>query len=344
MKALTAYLFGWLLVAGTVHAQAPDSPGVFDQDEILQVTIATDYATLLADIGEERQQHEGIISYAENNQTVTVPLKLKTRGKFRRDSSNCNFPPLRLNFAKKENAATIFRDLDKVKLVTHCQNDNEQYEQYVVQEYLLYRVYNQLSNASFRVRLLEITYKDTSGKHEPLTTLGFLIEDEELMAERQKGKVFESKEIDDPKLDYEQLTLLYLFEYMIGNIDWSVPIQHNMKLVGKTPKSKITPVPYDFDHAGVIDTEYADEAPRIGTASLRYQLFREFCRSEKELKPFFKLFNEKRDMIYELYLNQEELTDETRHRSLRHYKRFYRVINDAESVKKTFVNPCQQNG
>jgi len=316
---------------------------LFAGDEVLEVTFSADLGRLISDIGEEREQHPVLITYQSDAGVVTVPLKARTRGNFRRNPENCLFPPLRLNFSKETRAGTLFEDLDKVKLVTHCQQDDEQYEQYVVQEYLLYRIYNQLTDASFRARLLRIRYEDSAGERAPIERLGFLIEDEEILAERLDGKLFDPEEIENLRTHEKSLILLHLFEYMIGNIDWSVAIQHNMKMVGDAPDATMTPVPYDFDHAGVIDAEYADEAPRIGTASLRYQLFREFCRTEKELSPYFDLFNERREAIYALYEKRPELSDEARHRALRHYDRFYRIINDPEQMERTFLRPCQGN-
>lgn len=313
---------------------------LFEQDELLEITFTTDLTTLLADVGDEREEHPAVIAYQDGGETIQVPLKVKTRGNFRRNPENCNFPPLRLNFAKKTSVATLFEGLDKFKLVSHCQNDKPAYEQYIVQEYLLYRVYNQLTDASFKARLVQIRYVDSEDNQAPITRLAFLIEDEELLASRHNSEVFDPEDLKIRRVDDRQTTLLHLFEYMIGNVDWSVPIHHNMKLMGPKPNAKLIPVPYDFDHAGVIDTEYADDVPYIGTASLRYQLFREFCRSQKELRPFYEIFNERRDAIYALYEHTPVLDDEQRRKALRYYDRFYRVINDEIEAEKTFIKPC----
>ena len=345
MKTCCLFLFvSAMLAADLASAQSLAPASVFESNEVFAITLSANFEKLLSDVGEERSEHEAVITYPYEGRELDLAVKLKTRGKFRRNPENCNFPPLRINFSKKTSTDTIFRGLDKIKLVTHCQNNNEDYEQYVVQEYLLYRVYNQLSNASFRVRLLQITYTDSASKYEDMTTVGFLIEDEDVMAARLDAEVFENEDLKRHKVNYEQLTLLHLFEYMIGNIDWSVPIQHNMKLIGKTPKSTMMPVPYDFDHAGVIDAAYADEAPKIGTASLRYQLFREFCRDKKELQSYFDLFNDRKASIFSLYQNQQALSEASRHNALRHFERFYRTINDPSAAEKTFINPCQENG
>ncbi len=347
MNTLTTVLALFLVCLSPVCAQDDgqllDVP-LFEASDVLDVTLLMDRSAVLADIGEDREQHPAIVTYEEDGHIVSVPLKVKTRGNWRRNPEHCNFPPLRLNFAKKTARGSVFEGLDKVKLVTHCQTEKPDYEQYVVHEYLIYNVYNQLTDVSFRARMLRITYDDTAGRLEPLTRLAFLIEDEEVMAGRQEAEVFDREDIEKAHIDHDQTTLLYLFAYMIGNIDFSVPIHHNMKLIGDAPDKTLMPVPYDFDHASVINTEYADRAPAIGTASMRYQLFREFCRSDKELKPFMALFNDRRDAIVALYEQTDELEDAERRRALRQYDRFYEVLNDEAAFQRTFMNPCDEKG
>lgn len=338
MKALILILA--LLLSNYQLSTAQDR--LFDQDEILDVTLSMDIETVLNDVADERKQHPAIMAYQKDAETISVPLKVKTRGNFRRNPENCSFPPLRLNYARKTSESTLFEGLDKVKLVTHCQTDKEGYEQYVVQEYLLYKTYNQLTEKGFSARLMRITYEDTAGRHETVTRLGFVIEDEELMAARNGVQLFDKEDLNTVKVDRDQTTLLYLFEYMIGNIDWNVNVHHNMKLMGKHENATMIPVPYDFDHASVVNTEYADDAPVIGTASIRYQLFRDFCRNEKELAPYFELFNDRREAIYHLYTTTTALSEDQRRHALRYYDRFFRVINDPVQIEKTFIRTCQE--
>lgn len=341
---ISIFLLSMLALSAFCQEQRLDQSSLlFGSDDILNIEIETDLEALLGDVGEERSQHPSKISIVGAgipDSSASVPVKIKTRGKFRRNPDNCNFPPLRLNFAKKSNTTTAYAGLDKVKLVTHCQDSRLEYEQYVVQEYLLYRVYNQLSEASFKVRLAKITYKDTQGRRQPAEHFGFFIEDEKVMASRQQATLFEPEDLKNPEISYDQSTLIHLFAFMAGNVDWSVPIQHNVKLVGTSPTETLMPIPYDFDHAAVIDTEYADDPPLIGTASIRYQLFRTFCRSEKELQPFFQRFQDKKSTIYELYEEMELLTDESRNQALKYYNRFYRIISDESAIERTFVKPC----
>ena len=108
-----------------------------------------------------------------------MPVTLSVRGNFRRDGANCRFPPLYLNVPKKAVKHTLFAGQDKLKLVTHCQTD-----EYVVREWMVYRLYNLLTDLSFRARLARVTYADSLRKRPDETHWGLLLEDDADLAKR----------------------------------------------------------------------------------------------------------------------------------------------------------------
>ena len=165
---------------------------LFESDGVLEMELAADFSALLKDRGEQRSEHPATLSYTEPDGTPgELAIQLRTRGNFRLEARNCDFPPLRLNFKQGDAEHTVFAGQDKLKLVTHCRTGKTQFEQQMLQEFLAYRVYNQLTELSFRVRLARISYVDTAGKRKPSTRFAFLIEDEDRMAQRNIGVVFE---------------------------------------------------------------------------------------------------------------------------------------------------------
>ena len=333
-----------LLLSMPAHAQEspPVTAGLFATDEVLELTLETDLETLLHDVGEERDEHSAALSYQDSdNTTITVPLKASTRGRYRRHPDHCDFPPLWLNFPKKRVAQTLFAGQDKIKLVTHCQSGVAMYEQYLFQEYLIYRIYNLLTEKSFRVRLLRMTYVDTEGPRDPLTRYAFLIEDVDLMAARNQAVEHDRQDVPPEELDYEQMTLFYLFQGMIGNIDWDVPMLQNLKLIGPEQDGPLVAVPYDFDLVGLIKPSYADKAPPLGLSALRNQLFTDFCRSEKELRPTVAHFNTHKADMYGLYSSFPLLDQAHVRRTLRILDKFYRTINEPRLTEREFIRPCR---
>ena len=333
-----------LMLSMPAQAQenAPDTAGLFATDEVLELTLETDLETLLHDVGEERDEHPATLSYqASDDTTITVPLKASTRGRYRRDPEHCDFPPLWLNFPKKRVEQTRFAGQDKIKLVTHCRSGEAVYEQYLLQEYLIYRIYNLLTEKSFRVRLLRMTYVDTEGRRDPLTRYAFLIEDVDLMAARNQAVEHDRQDVPPEELDYEQMTLFYLFQYMISNIDWDVPMLQNLKLIEPEQDGPLVAVPYDFDLVGLIKPSYADKAPPLGLSALRNQLFTDFCRSKKKLRPTLAHFNTHKADIYGLYTSFPLLQQAHAQRVRQRLDKFYRTINEPRLAEREFLRPCR---
>jgi len=120
-----------------------------------------------------------------------------------------------------------------------------------------------MSPQSYRVRLLRVRYEDTDGKqprlHEP--QFGFVIESDEGLARRLKGRVEKTEAVRFSELDAEQAAAVSLFQYAIGNNDWSFVTAenddtccHNVDLL--RVDGRLFPVPYDFDLAAMTRANY----------------------------------------------------------------------------------------
>ena len=129
-----------LAASGTARSAAAQStPGTFFQsDSVLAVTLRTDLRTLLRDRDTANAEwRAATLTYAGPDSAVTVPLRVRTRGLYR--LKNCEFPPIRLRFVQNEVRGTLWDDLRRPKLVTHCENQDN-YEQNLLEEYAIYRV------------------------------------------------------------------------------------------------------------------------------------------------------------------------------------------------------------
>ena len=320
--------------------------GLFDTDALLELTLKGNLKAFLKDKGENRSYHPATLAYfAEDSATVSLDLKVKTRGIFRRKYGDCDVPPLMLNFKKKQVEQTLFANQDKLKLVTHCRKKQKLYEQYLLQEYFAYRVYNLLTDRSLRVRLARMTYQDSTGKPDPFTEFAFLIEDEEAMAKRNKGIVMatEGKNVQQLWIDAEHMVLVAVYQYMIGNADWSVPGPHNIALIQVEGISDPIAVPYDFDFAGVVNAHYATPPPQLGIKTVRERIYRGFCRPEVDLLSIFARFNQRREAIYALYLNNSFLDQKQIKNTLRYFDEFYEIINDPKKIKWAFLEACRKD-
>ncbi len=342
-RLLVLLVFYLLYVGQPTALQAQGKDGqtdIYTSDKVLEFILSADYNTLLKDRGDERSYHPAILSYTDTDGLVTViNLKVMVRGNRRRDPTVCGFPPLMLNFPRKSIKHTIFKDINKVKLVTHCIN-----EDYVMREYLVYKLYNVLTENSFRVRLCRITYQDLNQKRKTEQKLAFLIEDDNDVAARNKGKKVPDKLIINmSETDEDATALLCYFQYMIGNTDWSVPYRHNIKLYTTSLSTPPIPVPYDFDYSGIVSAPYAQPPPEFNLSSVRQRLFRGYTYPELVTQKTINTFNARRTSLYGVYQQNGLLSRSYQKSTFKYLDAFFETINSPKKHESRIQKQAAKN-
>ncbi len=187
-----------------------------------------------------------------NTEWDSINIKLRARGNFRRD--NCYYVPLRIKLKKSATKGTLFQGNKKLKVVLPCL-EGRSGNDYVIKEYLAYKVYEDISPYHFKTRLLELEFYEEKGqrikKHQ---IKAFLIEDIDNVAKRENGKQIKRK-IHPLQHNATFAVENAFFEYLIGNTDYSARVQHNQRLL--FIDDKIIAVPYDFDMSGLVNTHYS---------------------------------------------------------------------------------------
>ena len=303
---------------------------LFDNDAVVAFTLTANLRALARDRGDLPVEHAAVLLYTDSKGIDTLPLTLKVRGNFRRSKANCAFPPLLMDFPKKKTKNTLFAKQNKLKLVTHCQND-----EWVVREYLVYKLYNLLTDLSFRARLARVTYADSLGKRPAETHWGFLLEDDSEVAKRNRVKVSTLKQSTMAYADSLSMATVAVFEYMIGNTDWSVPYLHNIRLFDDGQAGSL-PVPYDFDYSGIVEASYAIPPEQLGIQSVRERLYRGPVYSVALFQRVFDKFNNIKPQFYALYQNNNRLDKSYVKRTLKYLDEFYALINKPATARLSF--------
>lgn len=326
-------------VARFQRAEPPPSDTVlFSSPEMLEAWLEVDLERLLADVANDRHEHLGRWSHMNGDGTTTeMSVFVRTRGNFRRQPEICSFPPLRLRFRDDQIDSTLFANQDKLKLVTHCRTDDREYQQYLLEEYLLYEVYQIVSDVSFRVRLARVTYADRRQNLPRIMRGAFFLEDKDAMAARLGGTIVQKGERAG-ELDAATTATLEVFQYLIGNVDWSVDDHDNIEVV--EIGGVYHPVPVDFDLAGVIAPPYAEPNEALGVRRVGDRVFRGACRPRGELDAALSRFNERKDDIYALYRSFPLLEDGRRERALAYYDEFFDIIGDDQRIEREFTARC----
>ncbi len=341
---LTA-VFGFLALA-SVQAAADEQPDpLFRGNTPVDVRLLSPLTTILRE-RESGEEFDGKLQFVdESGVPVEIDVAVRTRGRFRLQDDICRFPPLRLNFKNKQTQGSLFENQDKVKLVTHCKDKSRRYQQSMLREYVAYRILNELTDVSFRVRLLRITYVDQDGRRPERTEYGFVIEDSERMARRLGLDEMDLAATRPSALQPEHLNLVSLFQYLIGNTDFS-PVKgsdgtccHNHVLIGRED-GVLYSVPYDFDHAGLVDAPYAGPNPRFRLRNVRQRLYRGRCANNAQIDATIARFMEKRGTILALVDEPPDLTDRVRSTMQKYIESFYETIGSPQLVERDLIKKC----
>ena len=341
MKVFRNILVLFFLVTGfTSWSQSViDSFQFFKDETPLVVTLSTDLGSLLS--GKIKNEYQPAVFACKHpdGSAISEEIRLNLRGHSRR--TICNIPPIRLSF--RNPGSPRLSSLRNLKLVSECKSGSD-YEQYLLKEYLIYKLYNIITEKSFRVRMLKITYQDNVGKKKAFTKNAFVIENVDALSKRLHCKELNNLKLNSENINREQMTIVNLFEYMIGNTDWSVPNNHNIKLL-RFKKDSIAlpyPIPYDFDYSGLVNADYAVPDEIMGIESVVQRVYRGFPRSMPELTVAIAVFNQHKDEIDALVNNFELLSSYTKKDISSYIADFYKIINDSKEVQKIFIDNARK--
>lgn len=312
-----------------------DSVKFFVDTDIIDITLTSDIRALQNSKAEDAFQPATVTCRFPDSSVIEEPITVAARGHFRRQY--CNIPPLMMDFSNP--GSPRLSPLGKLKLVIGCGTSGND-EQLLIREYLAYKIYNLLEEKSFRVRLVKVNYRDTKSKVKPFSQYAFLIEDDKDLAIRndciKKAKAQYLTENTDRAL----MTKVAVFEYFISNGDWSVPANHNIRLIydKQNPHALPYAVPYDFDHSGFVNAGYAVPNELLGTEKVTERVYRGFPRTMEELQQTFDIFRAKKTEIIDLVNNCPYLQARNKKELVSFINDFYVTINSKKDVQAIFID------
>jgi hypothetical protein len=265
---------------------------------------------------------------------------VRARGNFRRE--NCYYPPLRVKIKKSDAANTVFAGNKNLKLVLPCQTSKDA-NYLILKEYLGYKLYEPFTPYIFNTRLVNVTLHERQGKQVKSHQLvGFLIEDDDLVADRFDGKI---RETTLHPLQLEDTTAIThdFFQYMISNTDWSSVTSHNIKVLQMKP-ARFIPLAYDFDMSGLVNAPYAKPSPLTGQNTVRDRVYRGFCRNDKLVyavrQQYLGKENEVKSVIddHASHFSEKQLSD------IRSFiGEFFNTLKSDRLFKDAFIDRCRKN-
>jgi hypothetical protein len=322
------------------------SAPLFEAQETLDVIVEAPIRKLSSQ-RKKKPEFEGTVRYTDADGTEhAFAVIVSTRGKSRLDV--CDYPPLRIAFNRDETAGTVFEGQRKLKMVRQCMRGGKG-TNWLYLELGIYRAYNVITDYSYLTRQLNVTFRESgSGKSDGRVYPAFFIEDDKDMARR-----LNRKRIRPPKVEPHQMAAVetahnLLFQYLIGNTDFAVKkgpsgegCCHNGRVITEAAqRDGWIIVPYDFDYAGIINTEYAMVHERLPIRDVKTRLYRGFCWQNEEILQSIELFKQKRSDIESALLPSEVSKSKAR-RVTSYIERFYETMNDPQKLQKELFDKCR---
>ena len=348
------YALLWAIVlwasVGFINAEEPDDPvPLFSQTGMLDIEISAPWRRLKRE-REEDGPYQALVEYTDRDgRRSTVKATVERRGLTRQRI--CRMPPIRLRFEKDDVEGTLFEGNKSIKVVTHCRKGNR-WTRYYQREMLAYRIYNRVTDLSFRVRAMTLDYRDNERDNERDRVDGphfaFMIEDDKLVGDRHGLDKLEQRSISPRQLPSLETSRFALFQYLIGNADWSAlsgpgeECCHNAKLIGEDSLDPVYAVPYDFDASGLVDAHYAVPQQALGVRDITVRVFRGFCVHNSSLDAARHEFIALEDEIEAIVDSQILMSERDRRRVWQYLGQFFNILRDDKRFRREIIDECRK--
>jgi hypothetical protein len=230
----------------------------------------------------------------------------------------------------------LFESQEELKLVTPCRSGAD-----VADEYLVYKLYNRVTDLSLKVRLARILYFDTGTGISIFERYSFFLEDKDHAAARNdlsERNIF----LTPFALDKDNFMKLSVFQYLIGNKDWYVTSRHNIIIMQSTGSEPVNyAVPYDFDFSGFVNAPYTYPAGESEDPLSDRRVFKGLCYTEDEFRQVFDYFRELKPVFKSVVREQKIITAASRRHILSYMNEFYITINSRILIKEKFLGHCE---
>jgi hypothetical protein len=336
----TALLILVASCCGTVtYSQVRDIAPLFKNEEPLEIR----FSISLADAQKAKEDSvyfPTTLHYKEpGGQWDSLHVSVRARGNFRR--KYCSLPPLRIKISKADRGQSIFAGTKSLKLVLPCHTTKSD-DDLILREYICYKLCEPTTPYVFGTRMVKITLLDRSGKNSKTYNLsGFFIEDDDAVAKRLHAKVVDVDKLHPQLLNDTCSVRNDIFQYMIGNTDFSTTFFHNTKVI-KTDKGRYIPIPYDFDMSGFVNAPYATMDPNLNISSVRERIYRGFCRNEKVAQLVRIEYIKLEPKILEVVNRYQHALEPKQYAWLKRYLGdFFSTIKDDKSYRQKITVACR---
>ena len=348
-----AITLGVLLLAPSGARAQAENPLLFESNSLLELTMTVNFDTLCRPSvtpGCEYSPSEFKYQDADGNER-TVPIRIRRRDGWRALQTNCQMPTLFVRFSENDVVGTPFEGQSSLALTSHCgkgispelvpsRRRPDRFESYVVSEYLGYRLNNLITDMSLKVRLVRISYVNPDDPKDDFTHHAFFAEHFESLASRFDAELLPAGSFDLDLLDADAADRVALFQYMVGNTDWSVENQDNIILL-RMPDGQHIPVMFDLDQSGLVNPYYAKPARHLPISSVKQRYYLGYCQRDTDWDALFASFTNQYENVMNMVAETPGLGRGDRRVAGAYLDSFFDILNSQSARRNGIINACQ---
>lgn len=278
------------------------------------------------------QKAEMSVTFGDGS-SKTEEVKVRPRGRFRNRYGE--IPPLKIKLSNSSLTGQGYMPMNELKMVLPFGKGSRQTD-WLYKEYLVYKLYETLSPFSFRTQLVEVLLANTSKRKRAIRLQGFLIEDKEELANRSDMHPCQESYLGANLSPYHY-QIVQLFQFMIGNTDWLPTTSHNLAFF-RNSTGGVIPVPYDFDFAGLVNTNYACPNDILPISNVKQRYFMGNYPSLEELKPVIQHFQSKKEDLLQVIQSFGSLRKSEKQKMRQYLLSFFDLIANDTEAESQFVH------
>lgn len=336
MKVFVLFLL-FLTFSDRLHTQPVSFLHEMQQDSAFDVYLKLDWKNLEKHKKDKAYQSSTVCCTTPAKDALSMSAKVRTRGHMRLEI--CDYPPLKLKIDKEDLSKYHLSSLNEMDIVNHCEA-NEQSDQLLLKEYLVYKLWELVSPHYFKTQLIRLHYQNQDGTEVHATSPAFLVENTEELVARLGGREIKNNIISKNAIDRQPFLRFCLFEFMIGNTDWYIPTRHNIEFVGIPGYNLLVTIPYDFDYSGLVHATYAipHETLKLPDVAIRY--YQGWCHTEAEVRGQLQVFLDQKENILAMPYHIQGLSEKSIHQAVEYLQDFYGIIENPKKLENQIVKHC----
>jgi len=325
----------WLL--SPLAAQTVSLLDTLVAGEMTDVTLVLDWKQFERKRQEKAYTEATWLCTGPGGDTIRLEARIRARGARRLEI--CSRPPVKVKFDKDVLKKAGLSTMNEIDVVHPCE-DAAVFNQYILREYLAYKIWEILSPYYFRTRLITLHYRLPDGTEYRPPAQAFLLEDPEELASRLDGRIYKASVISQHAVETRPALMMYLFQFMIGNTDWFLTNRHNLDFFGFTGHPLLVTVPYDFDYSGLVFTPYASHHEKIGLASVTIRYYQGKCFPEDEVRAALQPFLDNKERILATVGMIPGLDERSQRHATDFLESFYDIVEHPKKFEQQVLRHC----